>query len=98
MTRCVCASRPRVWRSRVRAAPQRRFIEAALRYYHLSQLAKREIGALRLRCDTCNKHRSRLTPVVCSPGGRAVAEEELITALNAAVRRRALRHHAATLD
>ena len=25
--------------------PQRKFIEAALRYYHLSQLAKREIGA-----------------------------------------------------
>jgi hypothetical protein len=60
VTRCVCASHPHIWRSRVRAAPQRRFIEAALRYYHLSQLAKREIGAPRLRCGACIKPRKSL--------------------------------------
>ena len=41
----------------MRATPQRRFIEAALRYYHLSQLAKREIGAgatgFVIRCFGC---------------------------------------------
>jgi hypothetical protein len=37
--------RTRLTSSRARVLSQRKFIEAALRYYHLSQLAKREIGA-----------------------------------------------------
>ena len=64
---------------------QRKFIEAALRYYHLSQLAKREIGAA--ACAPASLRRV-LTPRRPS-GGRVVAEEELMMALNAAVRRAA---------
>ena len=68
---------------------QRKFIEAALRYYHLSQLAKREIGASSLAAAWC--HASiwlvqRVAHAAPRAGGRVVAEEELMMALNAAVR------------
>ena len=78
-THCLCHT----------SVPQRKFIEAALRYYHLSQLAKREIGAfMPLVCLVAAQRlpAQSLRRSAAPSGGRVVAEEELMMALNAAVR------------